>query len=270
MLAILMINKNYESIIIKNPKLPLLFCCDHASNLIPKKYNKLGLDKTVLNSHIAFDIGAKKLTKVLSKRFNTSAILGKYSRLLIDLNREENHKNLIPKNSDEVIIPSNINLTKKDYQYRIDQFHNPYHTKLSYELQKMDKLFFCKTALICIHSFTPSMKDKIKRPWDIGLLYRKDQSLYKPLIESLIKNNNFKIGKNKPYSGYDDVNHTMTTHGEKSKRPFISIEIRNDIFEEKNLDRYNQLIKNISEAIFYSQLKIGEPYYTFAKNINLF
>ena len=62
----------------------------------------------------------------------------------------------------------------------------------------------------------------------------------------------------------------MTTHGEKSKRPFISIEIRNDIFEKKNLERYNQLIKDISEAIVYSQFKIGEPYYTFAKNINLF
>ena len=33
---------------------------------------------------------------------------------------------------------------------------------------------------------------------------------------------------------------------------------------------FQELIKNISEAIFYSQLKIGEPYYTFAKNINLF
>ena len=265
-----MINKNYESIIIKNPKLPLLFCCDHASNLIPKKYNKLGLDKTVLNSHIAFDIGAKKLTKVLSKRFNTSAILGKYSRLLIDLNREENHKNLIPENSDGVIVPSNINLTTKDYQYRINQFHNPYHTKLSYELQKMDKLFFCKTALICIHSFTPLLKNKIKRPWEIGLLYRKDESLYKPIIHSLKMNNSFKIGKNKPYSGFDDVNYTMTTHGEKSKRPFISIEIRNDIFEENNIKNYKKLLRNISEAIFCSQLKLGKPYKTFAKKINLF
>ena len=55
-----MINKNYESIIIKNPKLPLLFCCDHASNSIPKEYNKLGLNNSVLKSHIAYDLGAKK------------------------------------------------------------------------------------------------------------------------------------------------------------------------------------------------------------------
>ena len=39
---IIMITENYESIIQKSPKLPLFFCCDHASNLIPKEYNKLG------------------------------------------------------------------------------------------------------------------------------------------------------------------------------------------------------------------------------------
>ena len=37
---IIMITENYESIIKKSPKLPLFFCCDHASNLIPKEYNK--------------------------------------------------------------------------------------------------------------------------------------------------------------------------------------------------------------------------------------
>jgi len=269
-MAIIMINKNNESIIIKNPKLPLLFCCDHASNSIPKEYNKLGLNNSVLKSHIAYDLGAKKLTIALSKQFNTNAILGKYSRLFIDLNREKNHKNLIPEISDEIKIPSNINLTKKEYAYRISHFHKPYHTQISHKLQEMDDLFLCKTALICIHSFTPSLKGKIKRPWEIGLLYRKDQSLYNPIIKSLKMNNSFKIGGNKPYSGFDDVNYTMTNHGEKSKRPFISIEIRNDIFEEININYYKILLRNISEAIYYSQLKLGKPYNTFAKKMNLF
>jgi predicted N-formylglutamate amidohydrolase len=265
-----MINKNYESIIIKNPKLPLLFCCDHASNLIPKEYNQLGLNKSILKSHIAYDVGAKILTKALSKKFNTHAILGKYSRLFIDLNREKNHKNLIPEISDEVIIPNNINLTKKEYTYRKNYFHKPYHKEISNKLQEMDKLFLCKTALICIHSFTSSLKDRIKRPWEIGLLYRKDESLYNPIIKSLKMNNSFKIGENKPYSGFDDVNYTMTTHGEKNKRPFISIEIRNDIFEKNNIKNYKKLLGNISEAIFFSQLKLGKPYNTFAKKMNLF
>jgi len=265
-----MITNNYESIIKKKPKLPLLFCCDHASNLIPNEYNKLGLNNSILKSHIAYDIGAKKLTKILSKQFSTNAILGKYSRLFIDLNREENHKNLIPMTSDTIKIPNNISLNKKEHKYRTNQFHKPYHKKLSNILLEMDKKFLCKTSLICIHSFTPSLTDKIKRPWEIGLLYREDQSLYKPIIKSLKKSDTFKIGRNKPYSGFDDVNYTMTRHGEKSKRPYISIEIRNDIFEEKNKKKFNKLLKNISEAIYISQIKLGEPYITFAKNINLF
>ena len=47
-MATIMINKNYESIKIKSPKLPILFCCDHASNSIPKEYNKLGLNNSIL------------------------------------------------------------------------------------------------------------------------------------------------------------------------------------------------------------------------------
>ena len=267
---IIMITENYESIIKKSPKLPLFFCCDHASNLIPKEYNKLGLDTSILKSHIAYDIGAKILTKRLAKNFKTNAILGKYSRLFLDLNRSEKHGNLIPETSDGIKISNNINLTKKEQKYRINQFHKPYHTKLSNILENMDKIFLCKTSLICIHSFTPSLKDKIKRPWDIGLLYRKDKSLYKPIIESRKINKTFKIGKNKPYSGFENVNYTMTNHGEKNKRPFISIEIRNDIFEENNRKKLNKLFKNISDAIYNSQFKLGEPYITFAKNINLF
>ena len=265
-----MITKNYESIIKKNPKLPLLFCCDHASNLIPKKYDKLELNNSIINSHIAYDIGAKIFTKKIARIFKTNAILGKYSRLFIDLNRSPKHMNLIPKISDDIRIPGNFNLSAKEKKYRINQFHKTYHNELKNMLKNMDNIFSCKTALICIHSFTPSLIDGHKRPWEIGLLYRKDISLYKPILKSLTNNKKLNIGNNKPYSGFEDVNYTMTYHGENSKRPFISIEIRNDIFLKINSKKLNSILQNISKAIYYSQCKLGEPYINFAKNINLF
>ena len=261
---------NFINIKKKCPSLPLLFCCDHASNLIPNQYKKLNIDDSILKSHIAYDIGAKKLTKKLTTTFNTNAILGRYSRLLIDLNRDKNHINCITNESDGIKIQRNQNLSKPEKLYRIKKFYKTYHEELNITLKKMDNFFSCKTALICIHSFTPSLQNKIKRPWEIGLLFRDDKRLYKPILKYLSENTKYKIGKNKPYSGYEDVNYTMTYHGELEERPFISIEIRNDIFESKNLSKFKEMYLIICNAIYYSQLKLGTPYNVFAKKLNLF
>jgi len=264
-----MIINNFVKIEKKHPKLPLLFCCDHASNLIPNQYKKLGLKERILKSHIAYDIGAQTLTRKLSSIFKTNAVLAKYSRLFIDLNRDKNHINLITEKSDGIEIPGNKNLPQSEKIYRINNFHQTYHNELKLTLKNMDELFFCKTSLICIHSFTSSLQNKIKRPWEIGLLYKDDKSLYKPINRYLNNNSNYKIGKNKPYSGYEDVNYTMTYHGELDKRPFISIEIRNDIFSRNNYSKIEELSIKISQAIYYAQIKLGSPYNNFAKNLNL-
>ena len=264
-----MIINNFVNITKKRPKLPLLFCCDHASNLIPNQYKKLGLKDKILKSHIAYDIGAQTLTKKLSSIFKTNAVLAKYSRLFIDLNRDKNHINLITEKSDGVEIPGNKNLSKSEKLNRINNFHETYHKELKSTLKNMDKLFLCKTSLICIHSFTASLQNKKKRPWEIGLLYRDDKSLYKPISQYLNSNSNYKIGKNKPYSGYEDVNYTMTYHGELDKRPFISIEVRNDILSNSNSSKIEELSIKISQAIYYSQIKLGDPYNNFAKKLNI-
>ena len=261
---------NFINIKNKCPSLPLLFCCDHASNLIPNQYKKLNLDDNMLQSHIAYDIGTKAFTKKLTSTFNTNAILGKYSRLFIDLNRDKNHLNCITEESDGIKIPGNRNLSKSEKLYRIKYFHMTYHNQINLTLNKMDNFFSCKTALICVHSFTSSLRNKIKRPWEIGLLYRDDKCLYKPMLKYLSDNTKYKIGKNKPYSGYEDVNYTMTRHGELEQRPYISIEIRNDIFEKKNLSKLKDLYLSISHAIYYSQIELGAPYNNFAKKLNLF
>ena len=53
-------------------------------------------------------------TNTVSSIFKTNAVLAKYSRLFIDLNRDKNHINLITEKSDGVEIPGNKNLTKSE------------------------------------------------------------------------------------------------------------------------------------------------------------
>src|ERR1700744_4953468 len=84
----------------------LLLLCDHASNALPP--GGLGLDPALLSTHIAYDIGAAVATRALAAAYGAPAILGRWSRLLIDLNRGADDPTLVMKLSDGSIIPGNV------------------------------------------------------------------------------------------------------------------------------------------------------------------
>src|SRR5664279_4269050 len=79
---------------------PLLFLCDHASNAVPAAYGTLGLAPALFDTHIASDIGAATVTRALAAAFDAPAILGVWSRLLVDLNRGADDPTLVMKLSD--------------------------------------------------------------------------------------------------------------------------------------------------------------------------
>ena len=85
----------------------LIFVCDHASNALPPEYGALGLDPQLFQRHIAYDIGAADVTRAMAQAFNAPAVLGCYSRLLIDLNRGADDPTLVMKLSDGAVIPGN-------------------------------------------------------------------------------------------------------------------------------------------------------------------
>ncbi len=84
---------------------PLLFLCDHASNALPAAYGTLGLAPALFDTHIASDIGAATVTRALAAAFDAPAILGSWSRLLVDLNRGADDPTLVMKLSDGSLVP---------------------------------------------------------------------------------------------------------------------------------------------------------------------
>src|SRR5690606_4210430 len=70
----------------------LLLLCDHAANALPPGLGTLGLGTLglapeLLDTHIAHDIGAAAVTRALAAAWGAPALLGRWSRLLVDLNR---------------------------------------------------------------------------------------------------------------------------------------------------------------------------------------
>jgi len=62
---------------------PLLIFGDHASNVIPPRYNNLGLSGADLTRHIAHDIGTDSVIRALCRRFGAAGHICGFSRLLI-------------------------------------------------------------------------------------------------------------------------------------------------------------------------------------------
>lgn len=200
----------------------LLLLCDHASNAVPEDID-LGIDPALLDKHIAIDIGAAAVTRVLAAKLDAPAILATVSRLVIDLHREPDHIGLIPHRSDGHLIPGNETVDKPA---RIARFHSPYHRILRARIRAQRP-----RLILSIHSFTPCLEHGgSDRPWQVGVLYNRDVRAAHPTVR-FFEDRGFVTGDNEPYSGRL-LNATLNRHAEGQGIPSVAIEIRNDLIRD--------------------------------------
>ena len=206
----------------------MLMVCDHASRAIPADMNSLGLDRSALDRHIAWDIGAAAVTRRLSEKLDAAAVLAGYSRLLIDVNRVPGDPQSIPGISDTTAVPGNQNLAEDDQLARVENFFWPYHHAVTNSLAHLWRRGVAP-AFFSIHSFTPSMGGQ-DRFWDIGVLWNRDPRMAVPLMDKLKETKSLHVGDNEPYSGRD-VAYTLDLHAGAAGLPNCAIEIRQDLIE---------------------------------------
>lgn len=196
----------------------LLLLCDHASRRLPAEFGDLGLGPESFATHIASDIGAAEVARAFAAYFRAPAILARWSRLLIDLNRGEDDPTLVMTLSDGSIVPGNRHADVADRTLR---FHRPYHLRVAGEIARLGA-----PALVSVHSFTPVWKG-FARPWEVAVLWDKDARLARPLMEGLARAG-FTVGDNEPYSGALE-NDSLYRHGLMNGLPNALIEIRQDL-----------------------------------------
>jgi predicted N-formylglutamate amidohydrolase len=207
----------------------LLFLCDHASNAVPPELGDLGLPRDAFARHIASDIGAAALTRALALRFAAPAILGRWSRLVVDLNRGADDPTAITKLSDGSIVPGNHALTPQQVAERMARYHAPYHDAIADHIAGALARGTIP-VIISMHSFTPVWRGK-PRPWHVGVLWDRDGRLARPLMARLMQEPGWVIGNNQPYSG-ELENDCLFRHGTMNGLPHVLIEIRQDLVSD--------------------------------------
>lgn len=218
----------------------LLLLCDHASNAVPEDID-LGIARELLDLHIAIDIGAAPLTRALAKRLDAPAILGTVSRLVLDLHREPDHPNLVPKYSDGYEIAGNAEIDREE---RLARFHIPYHQAIE------DRIRARQPALIVsIHSFTPCLEQGgTPRPWQVGILYNQDETAARPAIDWL-RGQGLVTGDNEPYSG-KLLNATLNRHAEANGIPSIAVEVSNDLIcDDAGVRQWTDILAQLTDHL---------------------
>lgn len=205
-----------------------LVTCDHASNRVPAwvENGSLGIAAEDMARHIAWDPGASGVARALAERLEGPCILSDFSRLVIDPNRGEEDPTLVMKLYDGTIIPANRHITPAQVQDRLDRLYRPYHTALAGLAARRSD-----TVIVAVHSFTPCLRGRAPRPWEVGVLYSHlDDRLSRALIARLTAETGFCIGDNEPYSGHLPGD-AIDRHALIPRRQHTLIEVRNDLIQ---------------------------------------
>ena len=203
--------------------------CDHASNRVPADIGGgcLGIAAEDMQRHIAFDPGAAGLALALGAALDSPVICSDFSRLVIDPNRGEDDPTLVMRLYDGTVIPANRHADAAEVSRRMQALYRPYHAALARLAARRDD-----TVILAIHSFTPCLRGRAPRPWQVAVLYSHvDPRLSQALIARLQQEADLCIGDNQPYSGHlpgDSVDRHALRHG----RHNTLIELRNDLIAD--------------------------------------
>jgi predicted N-formylglutamate amidohydrolase len=217
-------------VLLENPngRSPLLLTADHAGRRIPRALGDLGVPEHELRRHIGWDIGIWEVSRRVATALDTVLIGQSYSRLVIDCNRNTNWPGSVPEISESTPIPGNVGISDAARAARIAEIFTPYHERIEAEIAARAGK---PVAYIAMHSMTNIYKG-VPRPWQISVLYGRDDRLSRILLELLRAEPGLCVGENEPYIVNDSTDYGVPVHAERRGLPYLEIEFRQDLIED--------------------------------------
>lgn len=224
---------------------PWVVTCDHATNRVPPEFGPLGLPEDEMQRHIAWDIGALGVARALGDLLDAPVVWSDFSRLVIDPNRGPDDPTLLMKLYDGTIIPGNRHADADEIARRRAALYDPYHEAVARVLRDRTE-----AALVSVHSFTPQLRNRPPRPWQVGILSAHDRRLADPLLDSLGAEPDLCIGDNEPYAGHLPGD-AVDRHALATGRLNVLLELRQDLIATADGQRHwaERLAPHLARAL---------------------
>lgn len=234
----------------------LLLLADHAGNRIPAELGDLGLPPRERERHIAYDIGIAWFARRLSALLDAPLLLNHASRLVIDPNRRPGEASSIPEVSDGTVVPGNRSVRPEECARRVHRYFLPYHRAIARRIAQSRRAGILP-VLLALHSFTPRLAGR-ERPWQIGVLWRGDDRLARPILEALRARGDLVVGDNEPYSGWDAFGYTIEFHAQRTRLPHLMLELRQDeIATAERAHRWAELVAEPLRPLLEDARRLG-------------
>jgi predicted N-formylglutamate amidohydrolase len=186
----------------------VLVSVEHASNAVPADLD-LGVDPGVLETHVAWDPGAQRLGAILAADLAAPLFLGRYTRLVADLNRSPENPDAVPQVAFGVPVPANAALDAAGRAARLRRFHAPYWERVR---STVEGALATGPAQRCVlhlsmHSFTGEFAGEV-REMSMGVMLDPARRLERHVAGLLLENLE-RLGvhavENEPYDGRGDA-----------------------------------------------------------------
>ena len=210
----------FEIVTGANPHILLL--CEHASLRLPAPWNWPQEDAWIVGTHWSVDLGARELTLELATELNTSAVLARFSRLLIDANRPPDSPTLLRDEAEGRSVHLNKNAGEDERRRRLRDYYQPYHQRIDTCLEALPR-----AVILSVHTFTPVYEGHT-RSCEIGVLFNREAKLGQCFAQEL-RRQGWQSALNEPYSGADGFAFSPELHGERHQRTWLELEVRQDI-----------------------------------------
>lgn len=179
----------------------LVISAEHASRALPAGV-ELGLPAAELEGHRAWDPGTAELAVALGGALGQRPHLGRWSRLVVDLNRRDVDPDVVPGVSFGLGVPGNLRLSTKQRASRLERWHRPWRAAVEAEVDAAVAVHGACLHL-SLHSFTPALAPA-SRDFDVGLLFdpgRPAECGWIAALEAELVGRGLGVRRNAPYSG---------------------------------------------------------------------
>jgi predicted N-formylglutamate amidohydrolase len=201
----------------------LLITCEHASRALLPGMKAGGRPvEDLLRTHWAWDIGIWDVARIVSQRLDATAVGGRFSRLVVDLNRDPTDATLIRKQAEGIALPFNARVSPREAGRRVLRIHAPYHAEIDRQVARRTAKGV-RPFLLSFHSFTPFLNPR-RRRFDAGVLYSDHARLGGRLGRELALRG-FSVRYNRPYSGREGLIYAVARHGSNHQVPYLELEI---------------------------------------------